>query len=315
MDLQQRSRILLNLLVIGLFIGIPISYFAQTEAKQKLSIDVQKTIGQLKSKNAEQRGFAACELGEAKAEAAISNLVDLLGDSTAIDMVTCGERGKFAKYEPAKSSSPGMEAARSLGAIAKSAIDNSNVIDPLIKVLYENDVDARRNAVLAFGIIQDKKTLKPLLSVLKDDSSKVREKTVWALASLKESCGAVIPLIGSLSDENADVRERAAWALGTIGDERAVKSLMLATQDEAASVRERAAWALGTIKAKIAVNFLIIALKDESANVRERAAWALGVIKDVKALDGLKIAANDRDSKVRKHASEAINLIKREYNN
>jgi HEAT repeat protein len=342
MNLQKKIKVLLRLSLLTLFLGVSINCFAQSDTNQKFSIDLQKTIEQLSSMDAEQRGIAACRLGEANAESAIPYLVNLLEDSTPIDLVACGNRGKFAKYEPAKSSSPGMEAARSLGAIGKKVADKSMVLDLLFKTLQKDNPYARRNSVLALGIIQNRKALKPLLSVLKDESFEVREKTVWALVSLKENRRAVLPLIGSLSDKNSGVRERAAWALGAIGDERAVLSLLLATQDESASVRERAtwalgnfknditvnpligalqdenasvrekaAWALGTTKAKRAVDYLIEALKDESAEVRERAAWSLGVIKDEIALNDLAIAAKDVNSKVRKRASKAINLIKR----
>lgn len=316
--------------------------FGQDRHSDTPGIDLEKTIAELASPDPKIRGMAACRLGEAKADSVIRPLAELLADSSPIDVVACGERGRFSSYEPPGSSSPGMEAAKSLGAIGK----NLETRYPLLALLYESLASGRphaaENAALALGIIGDAMAVKPLLASLDNHSESVVLKAIWALAAIKDS-RAVLPFIDALSDESAAIREKAAWALSVVRDDRAVLPLVLAAVDEVASVRERAvyalgtyhdprvvsplvnalddaqasvreraAWGLGSVKAAEAVVPLIGSLNDQSAGVRQRAAWALGVIKDERALPALRDALNDSDPKVRKHAREAVTLIERE---
>lgn len=293
------------------FLGVSIACFAQVNEKSDVLIDTQPQVGNLKNPNAEVRGLAACYLGEAKATSAISELIDLLKDNSPIDVVACGGRGKWKDYEPPKSSSPGKEAARSLGSIAKSSGNPFKVMKLLIDVLQSNNAHARLNAVFALGVIANDRAFDSLLPMLKDESAEVRGKTVWALATLNDK-RAVTKLIEVLSDNDPKVRGQATWALGVIRDESAVPHLINAATDNESSVREKAIYSLGTYKDVRSVPTLIAALKDQSPTVREKAAWGLGVIKDARALKDLLIAAKDDNPKVRKNAEYAISLIKSE---
>jgi HEAT repeat protein len=54
-----------------------------------------------------------------------------------------------------------------------------------------------------------------LLSVLKDEDSRVRENAVAAIGRIKDT-RAVDPLIDAMKDEDPRVRRNVAWALGHI---------------------------------------------------------------------------------------------------
>ncbi len=103
-------------------------------------------------------------------------------------------------------------AAEALGEIGKPAVE------PLIRILSDNDERVRRSAADALGEIGDVRAVEPLIKVLGDDSWRVRWPAVEALGKIGDE-RAVEPLIKLLEDEDDDVRNAAEEALEKLGHE------------------------------------------------------------------------------------------------
>jgi len=95
-----------------------------------------------------------------------------------------------------------------------------------------------------------KPAVKPLISVLNDESKdvRVRAEAANALGKIRDPLS-VEPLISALKKDDYDLRKNAAWALGEIKDVRAIESLIGALSDKhyGDDVRENAAKALEKI--------------------------------------------------------------------
>ena len=132
--------------------------------------------------------------------------------------------------------------------------------DTLISLLddYYHDEDIVKAAIETLGKIADSRAVEPLIKVLGDEEMRVRENAAKALGDIGDE-RAVEPLIKALSHDhqNADtltdvygkqhqqvVRLTAAEALGKIGDERAVEPLikMLST-----TIIKKIAWKDGSL--------------------------------------------------------------------
>lgn len=118
--------------------------------------------------------------------------------------------------------------------------------------------------------------VEPLIKVLGDEDSYVRRYAAQALGETGDP-RAVEALIKALGDEDRDVRKTAADALGKIGDSRAVEPLIKVLGDEVRYVRAHAAEALGEIGSASAVPALTKALKDRFT--RQAAEEAIAKIK------------------------------------
>ena len=131
---------------------------------------------------------------------------------------------------------------------------------------------------------------------------------------------------------NWEVREAASDALGTLGDKRAVKSLVGALGDEYWPVRRAAAEALGKLGDTRAVEPLLAALEAEVTHragaavpvrfghtdfpglpdswmVRREIAIALGKLGDTRAVGALAGLLRDDRSWVRRYAAEALGQL------
>jgi HEAT repeat protein len=107
---------------------------------------ISRYIAQLKSGNAQEKAEAAYKLGQQRSSAkdAVSSLVDLLGDTTAID--ASQYRRTIREHRPTL----GEEAAVALVHIGRPSIE------PLIRILKTSpSTEARKNAAWALGALHD----------------------------------------------------------------------------------------------------------------------------------------------------------------
>jgi HEAT repeat protein len=109
----------------------------------------------------------------------------------------------------------------------------------LLPMLKQSTFEARQAAAKALGLIDDPKTIPPLLAALADPDYQVRCEVIEALASVCKS--AEQPLLDVLKDGKVEVRLAVAKTLGKIRDPGAIMALQEATNDESAEVRA-AAW-------------------------------------------------------------------------
>ncbi len=136
---------------------------------------------------------------------------------------------------------------------------DSSSLQPLIRLLNEEDVQTRRSvswsiAKLAQNKVLDGAPLDQLVAMLTDTDEEVRANVAWSigeLAGTKIGKGTAIgPLNSLLGDANAQVRGMAAWSLGRLAermhlaDPSSIPRLRTLLKDGSPYVSRGAAWAL-----------------------------------------------------------------------
>jgi HEAT repeat protein len=172
-------------------------------------------------------------------------------------------------------------------------------------------VNARVSSAYRLGSLGDARAVEPLITVLGETESRIRQATAIALGQLRDA-RAVEPLVAALRDADNGVRESAATALGWLRDRRAVETLMWALRDRYAFVRRWVANALGKL-GEPGFQALLTALRDTNAGVRSDAAEALGELGDARAVEPLVVLLEDTEDayweRVCDVATEALERI------
>lgn len=212
-------------------------------------------------------------------------------------------------------------------------------VDPLTAVLQDRSStpEMRSASARTLGMIGDKRSIKGLALVLKDERYFVRQQAAWALGRMGEPAvdllvemaglstpatrEAAIEALGSissrraldrvveaLSDSNPNVRSAAVRALGESSNERAVPHLMTLLRDESSALRAQAATSLARL-GHVALPSLVPALKDSRPSVRQLAAAALGDIGSKDAVAPLIDLISTDQSGARPEAVEALGKI------
>lgn len=212
-------------------------------------------------------------------------------------------------------------------------------VDPLMAVLQDRSStpEIRAASARTLGMIGDKRSIKGLALLLKDDRYFVRQQAALALGQMGEpavdlllemassstpatreaaiealgstsSTRAVNRVIESLSDSNPNVRSAAVRALGESSSERAVPHLMALLRDDSSALRAQAAASLARL-GQVALPSLISALKDSRPSIRQLAASALGDIGSKDAVAPLIDLLTTDQSGARPEAIEALGKI------
>ncbi|MDD4126967.1 MAG: HEAT repeat domain-containing protein [Methanomicrobium sp.] len=210
------------------------------------------------------------------------------------------------------------------------------VVPYLITALKSPSLSVKENSAKMLGILKAENSICSLIDAMDDDSKRMHNASVQALAKIGEpavaplfealsdgrwriragscSCLRIIGVNGGISeiapllfDENHYVRKEAAKSLGRIGDESVVNDLCLALDDASRGVRLAAVTALGRIKSAESVAFLLSRYKVEAdCQVRERIVDALGQIGGESAIAALKLTTLDSDPEIRSLAKEYL---------
>ncbi|KKD06858.1 HEAT repeat domain-containing protein [Streptomyces sp. WM6386] len=168
-------------------------------------------------------------------------------------------------------------------------------LEPLSKILIEEDGTADPDVVEALAEMGDARAVEPLLGVLRTPPHGDADTlVVEALGSLGDP-RAVEPLLEILTTIRGDVDPDVVRALGRIRDPRAVRHLLefLPTADEGA--RQAVVDALGCLRDPIAVEPLLDQLIDADGVPDLTVAMNLGLLGDVRAVDPLLGALTDAD--------------------
>ena len=109
-----------------------------------------------------------------------------------------------------------LEPARTIANIGSAAVPL------LIAALEDQALPAyqRVNAARALGLIEDERTVEPLLAARRDDDEDVRAAATLALDDLQDT-REVEPLLAALDDPSPEARRRAIGELASIDDDRA----------------------------------------------------------------------------------------------
>lgn len=135
------------------------------------------------------------------------------------------------------------------------------------------------------GDPDESKHIEHLLSELKAHDWNTNHRVADELAQIGPP--AVPRLIAALTDKDGYVRSAAAEALGSVGDGRAVESLIVAMQYRDTQVYE----------------------DDEDAEARLNATLALGKIGDLRALSELLDVASGKDLQLASYAIDALGML------
>jgi len=295
------------------------------------STELNRLIDQLKGNNSRSRARAASSLGKLGDKRAVEPLIAALKDNDASVRRSAAEALAELDWQPATdlqqayylvASQKWTEAVK-LGPpavepflVALKAPTGSRdfavhqaarqafaeigpiAVEPAIAALKDKDAGLHYSAVVALGILRDKRAVEPLIAALKHDDRTVRSESATALREFGDK-RAVEPLIAALKDTDDGVRRFAAGALGELGDKRAVEPLIAALKDQNNYVRSYAATALGSLGDERAIEPLIATVNDADRKVRWLADSALVRLADKGSADRLAAHLEDKDPRVR----------------
>lgn len=236
--------------------------------------DFGQLVKNLQATDPLTRAGAAFQLGlrGREAEAAIPQLIKLLGDDNPVDprkMETWRWHFHWRGHKGPQPTSPGFQAAYALGNIGKAAVK------PLLAELDNPSWFVRMNVVDALDSIEDPATVKPLMNALK-------------------------------KEKNIDVKIELLSALGDMEDKQALKLIGSFTTDKVVAVRLEAILALEELESREAAPFFLAAVKDREPDVRGAAISGLEEFEDAKYLPVFIEASRDENKKVRYAALEAM---------
>ena len=235
---------------------------------------------------------------------AVDPLIKKLDDSDSVIRLKAAEALGKIGWEPGKDEN-GVKYWIAKGEYGKCAEIGIPAVEPLIHALNYYDDNARLQAAMTLGKIDDESAVEPLIKALNDSDNGVRSSAAEALGKI--GAPAVEPLIKALCDQEEYVYEGASEALIKIG-RLAVEPLVKALKDSDQNVRKGAAEALGKIGDAAAVEPLIEALDDPNADVRVRVAEALRNFSNQTAVSALK-EYDESQKKKKSHEYSLTNII------
>ena len=152
-------------------------------------------------------------------------------------------------------------------------------VNTLLKTIEGADYDKARTAAMALMVLPQEHTVPPLLKLLRNKHTHVKQNTVWALGFCGDESIAeyIHPL---LKDKNTEVRREAVLALKRLGAKQSIPTLIETLKTETNQwVKYDIARTLGTLEARSAVFTLVNMLaKEKSASVKSACVEALGHI-------------------------------------
>ena len=187
---------------------------------------------------------------------------------TAVDrraVAVAGHTGDVASATAGLTNADPAVRATALGALQRlGALTDAH----LTKALVDPSPTVRRRAAEVSATHVDVN----LTDVLRDDDQTVVEMAAWACGEHESNDDMIVDLLISLAStaDDALVREAAVAALGAIGDDRAIGTIIEATEDKPA-VRRRAVLALAPFDGSDVEAAIDRALTDRDWQVRQAA--------------------------------------------
>lgn len=168
-------------------------------------------------------------------------------------------------------------------------IKDPSIVEPLIKVLDDDDIFLRRHAITHLGILGDPRAIEPLLRLFNDPVYTAQVAIALAQMNNAQSRQALLHALQSKYD---NVRLKAAEIFASYAcfdgvEELALFSLISLLQDSNARLREASAQALGKLQDRRAVDSLLALVNDPDTDVSSSAITALGMIGDRQVGDTL----------------------------
>ena len=285
---------------------------------------VPHLLHMLLDEDASRRRGAVWALGVLRDSAASPALVTALNDADPLvrrDAAQALQRVRDASAVPSLILALQDETSLVRNAAANAlAHMGASAVPELLRMMHNQDPNARRIAIGVLGRVGDMSALPDLVPCLQDEDSDVRAMAVTALGQIGHPASAPY-LMRSLSDKHVprwskkSISEMAASALEQIGTEEAMSIISRFRQSRQNRSERSAAKAKQKLKqdAQLQVaepprnaDYLRKALQDPDWQKRRRAVEALSYLDEAEALPGLMDALQDDDSQVRWAAVKAL---------
>jgi HEAT repeat protein len=223
---------------------------------------------------------------------------------------------------------------RQVATSALGRIRSPEKVEPLMKILKDQEPDVVRSAVLGLRNANDERVIHHLVPLLRHQDFNVRTSTAQAIDTIRwvpsdreqrvwfcvakgwydraaASGAEALPAL-KLTAETGPVfaAVRAVEALGKISDPRVVKLLTEALHSSEPAVCIAATDALGKIGGSEAVAALIVCLRSHQTQVRAEAARGLGNLNAAEASLPISQMLKDKEWEVRKEAASALGKLK-----
>jgi HEAT repeat protein len=246
-------------------------------------------IEQLRSQDPEQRAQAAQALGEAKAKAAIPDLIKLLDDPNEDAQwratVALGAMGEPAVAPLIEALVLPAERARWKAESALKMI-GAEAVPGLAEALEDRRARVRQSAAFLLGEIQDPRSLEALAKAMGDKDEDTRWKAATSLT--KFGADATDAVVDALAKGPIEARRCAAWALQQTRDADAVPHLVRALKDPDEQVRWKSAIALQRIGRPAADPLFDILRSGPDDDLKSMATWILEGIKNIAVQTALR---------------------------
>ena len=202
-----------------------------------------------------------------------------------------------AALKDLESDSPGVRV-RAADALSKTTGEVADQARPALRAhLNDDDAEVRYTVALALGELKDPLAVQALIEVTEGDGNPLpRQAAVIALGMIGDK-RATRPLARMLRDAPPDVRFQATTSLVQVNPEKASGYLRKALKDPDPEVRASAAAALGDLDQHKSVNALAALLSDPTGPVQLEAAVSLARLGDRRAAtypDGQHSRQSDR---------------------
>jgi HEAT repeat protein len=180
----------------------------------------------------------------------------------------------------------------------------SPMVERLIEQLGQEDLDARRAAVVALGRIGDRRAVPPLISLLDGDRELI-VPVAGALARIGDA-QAFRPLLTLLGDHDVSVRHAVIGALNSIGHPEMPDAINRLLDSADRNVRESAVKIAGYFGFVECANGLLARCTDEDEVVRAAALEHVGYLEDGRVLPLLIRALAADTPRGRASAAQAL---------
>lgn len=178
----------------------------------------------------------------------------------------------------------------------------------LISALQNPNLPVRENSAGMLGILKSPDSICSLIDAMDDESKKMHNACVQALAKIGEP--AIAPLFEAMFDEKWRIRAGSCAALRIIGVKGGLSDIASLLQDDIHYVRKESAKSLGRVGDESVVDDLCEALNDNSRGVRLAVVNALGRIKSEKSIEPLlNLFKTEKDCQVRERIVDAFGRI------
>ena len=187
----------------------------------------------------------------------------------------------------------------------KKMVTNCDVVGLIETLGYHKSIDIQKAAIEALGDIGDKRSVEPLVSVLRKEET-LRDYAADALGKIKD-VRTVKPLIATVRDFKS---HSAILALGEIGTQEALMTLIDELTNYDLRLRETIQMTLATAKCPEVTDLLLAILNDEEKDPHYCVPHILGRRNDERALKPLISASvNGCTYHMRAAAVEGLGIL------